>query len=227
LWRAIEAGATAFVARVPRAEIDLNRDEREIDPALIDPPLAPRLLKATPRSKGGIGLVPSRIAGIGAIWNARLKHDELKRRIEQIHRPYHRAIARALEQARESFGTAVLLDDQSMPPRAPGEAQLVFGDRYGATAEPGLVQSAVVAARAAGYRTACNAPYAGGYVIDRHGRAGAAIQALQVEIDRSTYLDVELSKPGPGFAKACELITLVCAALETHLLGDSEAIAAE
>ncbi|MGQ0558086.1 MAG: N-formylglutamate amidohydrolase, partial [Sphingosinicella sp.] len=104
LWRAIEAGVTAFVARTPRAEIDLNRDEREIDPALIEPPPAPDALKATPRSRGGIGLVPSRIAGIGAIWNTRLPHGELKRRIATVHRPYHKAIAAALHEARERFG---------------------------------------------------------------------------------------------------------------------------
>jgi len=40
VWRATANGATAFIARAPRAEIDLNRDEREIDPALIVPPLA-------------------------------------------------------------------------------------------------------------------------------------------------------------------------------------------
>src|SRR6187397_378665 len=39
IWRATDAGATAFVAHAPRAEIDLNRDEREIDPLLIAPAL--------------------------------------------------------------------------------------------------------------------------------------------------------------------------------------------
>src|SRR3712207_847282 len=38
VWRAIAGGATALVALRPRAEIDLNRDEREIDAAMIAPP---------------------------------------------------------------------------------------------------------------------------------------------------------------------------------------------
>src|SRR6476620_4522899 len=38
VWRATAFGATAFIARAPRAEIDLNRDEREIEPGLIVPP---------------------------------------------------------------------------------------------------------------------------------------------------------------------------------------------
>src|SRR5687767_3598734 len=31
-------GAVAIIAHTPRAEIDLNRDEREVDPAIIAPP---------------------------------------------------------------------------------------------------------------------------------------------------------------------------------------------
>src|SRR5205085_3050488 len=40
IWRATALGMTAFVARAPRLEIDLNREEREIDPSLITPPLS-------------------------------------------------------------------------------------------------------------------------------------------------------------------------------------------
>ncbi|MGQ0559395.1 MAG: N-formylglutamate amidohydrolase, partial [Sphingosinicella sp.] len=132
-----------------------------------------------------------------------------------------------LHEARERFGVAVLLDVHSMPPRSRNEAKLVFGDRYGATAEPGLVQAAIAAARAAGYATACNAPYAGGYVIDRHGRPERGVHALQIEIDRSIYLDVELRAPGPGFAEACRLIETIATSLENYLIGPAPAIAAE
>ena len=72
VWRATAAGATAFVARAPRAEIDLNRDEREIDPAMVAPPLPPRSLLQSARTRGGLGLIPSRITGAGAIWRERI-----------------------------------------------------------------------------------------------------------------------------------------------------------
>ena len=65
VWQATAAGVTAFVALAPRAEVDLNRDEREIDPVLIDPPLPSTSVVQTVRSRGGIGLIPSRIAGAG------------------------------------------------------------------------------------------------------------------------------------------------------------------
>ena len=229
VWRATAAGAVAFVARAPRAEIDLNRDEREIDPNMVAPPLPSGSIMASVRSRGGIGLIPSRIAGVGAIWRERVPRPELVRRIEQIHRPYHRAVGQALEQARDRFGAAILLDCHSMPPRggADGTCPVVFGDRYGTSSDPGLVEAAMAASRALGYRTACNAPYAGGYVCGRHGRPEKAIHAIQIEIDRSAYLDAELRSPGPGFAGACALIAAVVAALEARLFGTEPAVAAE
>jgi len=232
VWRATAAGATAFIARAPRAEIDLNRDERELDPALIQPPLAAGALVQSARTRGGLGLIPSRIAGAGPIWRERIARAELNRRIEDVHKPYHRAIEAALELARERFGAAILLDCHSMPPRprihgGAGAATVIFGDRHGATISADLLDAAVSAARGLGYKTACNAPYAGGYVVGRHGRPREGLHALQIELDRSIYLDEDLRAPGPGFEGACRLIAAVAAALETRLLGPAEAIAAE
>ncbi len=229
IWRATDSGATAFVATAPRAEIDLNRDEREIDPALLAPPLPAGGVVQSIRTRGGIGLIPSRIAGAGALWRERIAHGELRRRIETIHRPYHEAIAAALADARERFGAAVLLDCHSMPPRGqPGEgAAVVFGDRHGTTAGGALVAAAVAAVRGLGYEAACNTPYAGGYIVARHGAPARGVHALQMEIDRSAYLDVELRSPGPGFAASCRLVACVVTALEDRLFGTAEGIAAE
>ena len=231
VWQATAAGATAFVARAPRAEIDLNREEQEIDPSLIAPPLPAASIVQSLRARGGIGLIPSRITGAGAIWKERIPQVELTRRIEQIHRPYHQALDSALRQARERFGVAMLLDCHSMPPRPKGvpdgEAAVVFGDRFGATTAAELTEAAVEAARSLGYGTAVNSPYAGGHVVAHHGRPDQRIHALQIEIDRSAYLDVDLRSPGPGFAGACRLIAVVVEALENRLLEGDQAIAAE
>jgi N-formylglutamate amidohydrolase len=232
IWRAVQDGATAFVARVARAEIDLNRDEREIDPALVAPPPPPASVLQSARTRGGLGLVPSRIAGAGAIWLHRLSRDELKRRIETVHRPYHEALARALEAARERFGAAVLLDCHSMPPREPiggiRPPPIVFGDRHGTSIAPALLETAVEAARKSGFASAANAPYAGGYVVTRHGAPTRGVHALQLEIDRSVYLDAKLKEPGPGFDRAASLVAAVAAALAARILGHSpDAIAAE
>jgi N-formylglutamate amidohydrolase len=104
---------------------------------------------------------------------------------------------------------------------------VIFGDRHGTTITADLLDAAVAAAQGLGYRTACNAPYAGGYVVGRHGRPQRNVHALQIELDRALYLDKDLRAPGPGFEGACRLIAAVAHALEERLLGAADAIAAE
>jgi len=229
VWRAVADGATALIANSPRAEIDLNRDEREIDPATVVPSPPQRSILPSARMKGGLGLIPSRIAGSGSIWLHRLGQDELRRRIEEIHRPYHQALREALERARSCFGVAILLDCHSMPPRnmGAGHPALVFGDRHGTSIAPELLDAAIVAARNAGFSTGRNNPYAGGYITTAHGRPESGIHALQLEIDRSLYLDPSLREPGPGFDDVAKLIAQLAAALADRATTTPLAIAAE
>lgn len=229
VWRAVAAGATAIVASAPRAEIDLNRDEREVDPAMVAPPPQGDAILSSVRTRGGLGLVPARIAGAGTLWRGRMSRDELNRRIEVIHRPYHAALADALARARRHFGAAVLLDCHSMPPRVPAAvgASLVFGDRFGTTTSPELMAIAMATARALGFAAGLNDPYAGGHVIERHGRPAERVHALQIEIDRAAYLDSGLRAPGPGFDEVARLIAAVSEALATAATGDALPVAAE
>jgi len=228
IWRAQSGGATALIARAPRAEIDLNRDPREIDPSMIMPPPTGRALLQSPRTRGGLGLVPSRISGSGSIWLHRLPEQELARRIAEVHAPYHEALERALRKARTRFGIAILLDCHSMPPRAQGGGPgVVFGDRHGTSIAPDLIEAAVAAAEAAGFETARNAPYAGGYITARHGQPASGIHAIQLELDRSLYLDEELRSPGGGFDRAARMIAGVAAALAAKALEPAHVIAAE
>jgi N-formylglutamate amidohydrolase len=227
---ALRTGATAIVASRPRAEIDLNRDEREIDPAIVVPPPPLESLMPSARTRGGLGLVPARISGAGPIWRHRIECAEVIRRIEQIHRPYHAALADALDRARARFGIAILLDCHSMPPRpgpGTGQAEVVFGDLHGTTVAPDLLDVALQTTRQSGFRTACNVPYAGGYITARHGRPTEGIHAIQIEIDRSLYLSPDMRSPGKGFDRTSALFANIACAIADRATGSSQAIAAE
>ena len=228
VWRAVEAGSGAIVAEAPRAEIDLNRDERELDPGMIVPRPHASTILDSPRMRGGLGLVPARMSGAGAIWRERIPAADIARRIARIHRPYHAALAEQLAALRARFGVAVLLDCHSMPPRSDGgQAQIVLGDRHGSSMAPRLVAAAEAAVAAAGFSVARNAPFAGGYITARHGRPRAGVHALQLEIDRSLYLGPDLRTPGPGFDRVCRLIEAVAAALAAEARSEDIPVAAE
>jgi N-formylglutamate amidohydrolase len=138
-------------------------------------------------------------------------------------------VADALSAARQVFGVAVLLDCHSMPPRMDGGpgASIVFGDRYGVTIAPELLAAALHTTRALGYTADCNDPYAGGHVIERHGQPANRIHAVQMEIDRSCYLNAALREAGSGFDLAARLVAAVSDAMAATALATPAAIAAE
>jgi N-formylglutamate amidohydrolase len=90
-----------------------------------------------------------------------------------------------------------------MPPlpasRSPA-ANIVLGDRFGRSASAEVVAAIVTEARRAGLRIARNAPYAGAHTLERHGRPGANIHAIQIELDRALYLKPGLRSLGSGLA---------------------------
>src|SRR5690349_12287352 len=101
-----ETGAALLVAHAPRAMVDLNRAPDDVDWDMIagGPPERRVRHAAGRRARSGLGLVPRRLPGLGELWRRRLTYDELTARIEQVHQPYHAALAEGLEQLRDRWG---------------------------------------------------------------------------------------------------------------------------
>ena len=222
-WRAIAAGFGAVVQNVPRAVIDCNRDEEEVDPGAIAG-ISPA--PVGPRARYGLGLIASRTHRHGALWRQPIDRAELKRRIEEVHRPYHQALATALDMLAARFGEALLIDCHSMPPR-PGQAEIVIGDRRGKSAAAWLSTEAAGIARSAGFKTALNDPYAGGAIVARHGCPGEGIYAIQLEIDRSTYLARDGRTAGVGFDRIACLVESLATGLGEAIIARGLREAAE
>ena len=222
-WRAIGAGFGAIIQNVPRAVIDCNRGEEEVDPAAIEG-VSPA--PVGPRARHGLGLVPSRTHRHGSLWRRRIDRTELKRRVDEVHRPYHRHLAEELAALAGRFGEAALLDCHSMPSRA-GQAYIIIGDRHGTSAASWLTAEAARIARAAGFKVALNDPYAGGAIISAHGRPAAGIHAIQLEICRATYLAGDGRTPGPGMDRIAAFLESLAAGLGEALLSRGIKEAAE
>lgn len=223
---AAHEGETLFIANRPRAWIDLNRAEHERDPKLDDGAST----KSQPQSaklRSGLGLVPRRVAAAGDIWRRRLSGEEVSARIRADHRPYHEALAAALKTARDRFGVAILLDIHSMPPLGLPEAapRIVLGDRFGKSASSRFLGRLEGVARAHGIACAVNAPYSGGHILDAHADPRRGIHAIQIEFDRSLYLDPTLDHPGPGLPRAARALRAMIDAVADEAMPG--AIAAE
>jgi N-formylglutamate amidohydrolase len=215
---AVKGGTATIVAQTPRLWIDLNRAESELDPAMVRggvPSGAPLL----PRVRGGLGLIPRRLAVLGEIWRGPLDPADIAQRIAAHHRPWHDTIESLLRRTHERFGVALLIDLHSMPPlTGPDAPRIVIGDRFGRSAAAQLTAAAEAIIAGAGHRVAANAPYAGGYTLDRHAHPARGIHALQVEIDRSLYLDDAFDAPGPGLPRMQALVAELVARLADEIV---------
>jgi N-formylglutamate amidohydrolase len=232
-----QTGAALLVAHAPRAMLDLNRATDDMDWSMVADvvPSGARHSLANRRARSGLGLVPRRLPGLGEVWKHRMTGAELEARVAGIHTPYHAALAIALEDLRDRWGAALLIDLHSMPPlraRHAGErpAEFVIGDRFGASCDHHLAAAAFAWFEGQGRIAVHNRPYAGGYVLDRHGKPARGIHALQVEVCRASYLDTRMDEPSgrfPGMIKTLAGLVRAMAAEVLALGGERMPLAAE
>ncbi len=204
-------GAPLLAATAPRAFIDLNRSADELDPALIE---GVRKSSHNPRVTSGLGVIPRVVANGRSIYRGKLPLDEAHARLRDHWRPYHDRLQKLLDDTRLAFGEAVLIDCHSMPHEAidsigtssTPHPEIVLGDRFGAAADPGLVDRIEAAFASAGLRVARNSPFAGAYTAQHYGRPSRGQHVIQVEIDRSLYMNERLVRPSGNFQAFQELL---------------------
>ncbi|MDA0662068.1 MAG: N-formylglutamate amidohydrolase [Proteobacteria bacterium] len=204
-------GATVLKALFPRAYLDANRLEDDLDPALL-PPGTP--VTAGEKSKLGIGLVRRVVTPEFPIYDRLLSLDEIENRVSTYYRPYHETLGSVLSALHESFGQAVFIDWHSMKsvgnaatPDGAGATRpdFVLGDRHGKSCAPGLTRAISDYLTTQGYRVSVNDPYAGGATMQRYGAPKQGVHGLQIEMNRALYLDekaVTMTDGVPALRKA-------------------------
>ena len=217
--KVIDYGAPFLVAQVPRAFVDLNRAADELDPALIE---GVRRNVHNPRVGSGLGVIPRVVAGGRSIYRGKLSLEEAHSRLQTYWYPYHNKLTALLDQSFRLFGESILIDCHSMPREALDAARksgerphVVIGDRFGAAASARLVDQIAAAFEGQGLRVARNAPFAGAYSTVAYGRPVRSQHAVQVEIDRSLYMNEATLEMLPEFDE-----------LQSKLLGAASEIAA-
>lgn len=205
-------GATLIAARYARAVTDLNRDANELDPDMFsDGPPRP-CGTPTARVAAGLGCFPRIAAGGEQIYARKLTRAEGEARLSQIHDKYHERVQLELQSMRLRHGVAVLIDCHSMPSKQPSQRDLpdiILGDRFGSSCNSKLTGRVERAFKASGLRVTRNAPYAGGFTTRRYGRPKTGIHALQIEINRSLYMDEETLELHEGFNELKDVLIYV------------------
>jgi N-formylglutamate amidohydrolase len=201
----VRLGAPLMSARFPRAYLDLNREPYELDPRMFDGRLPAYANTRSMRVAGGLGTIPRIVADGHDIYRGRLPVAEALRRIDQLYKPYHRALRGLLKRTSEGFGQVVLIDCHSMPSTSFGrdeaaKADVVLGDRYGTSCASYLTDLVDATLRSRGYAVMRNKPYAGGFITEHYGAPAHNRHTLQVEVNRALYMDERTLQPSPRFA---------------------------
>ena len=156
------------------------------------------------------------------IYSRKLRVDEIDRRIERCHVPYHEALTRLLDETHRTFGVVHHLNCHSMNSVAGvmGEggvgkvrADFVLGDRDGTTCDPAFTEFVRATLTVMGYAVRLNEPYKGVELVRAHSNPARGRHSLQIEINKRLYMDEAARTPHAGFE-----------ALQARLLDLTEAI---
>jgi N-formylglutamate deformylase len=205
-------GVAWIEALFPRSYLDANRNTTELDVTLLSDPWDDELATdpvVLSKVRLGKGLVWRCTDDGTAIYDRQLTAAEVRERIARCWRPYHAAVAEAIDAAHARHGYSMHLNCHSMPAVAashatefPGlaHADFVIGDRDGSTASPALSALVCELLRGFGYDVAYNHPYKGVELVRRYGDPAANRHSIQVEINRKLYMDEQTLEPNAGFA---------------------------
>ncbi|MBX9747036.1 MAG: N-formylglutamate amidohydrolase, partial [Hyphomonadaceae bacterium] len=170
-------GAPMLRALFPRAYVDVNRSQFELDPRMFADSLPRTADSRSNRVLAGLGVVPRIVADGQDIYSRKLNYFDARRRIAACYVPYHEALRSLIAASRRKFGCAIIIDCHSMPsaggaPIRDGDKPLdfVLGDRFGAACNRSVVALVDQTLSGLGYNVVRNAPYAGGYVAATYGR---------------------------------------------------------
>jgi N-formylglutamate amidohydrolase len=196
-------GGVLMHALFPRAYLDINREPYELDPVLFKGTLPPFANSQSLRAMGGLGTIARIVNEKEEIYRKPLPVEAGLVRIDRLYKPYHAALARLLESTLGRFGVAFLIDCHSMPSqdvdRGAPWCDFVLGDRFGTSCAPEVTHAAESVLKGMGYKVALNKPYAGGFITEHYGRPDRGIHALQIEIDRSLYMNEVTFERLPSF----------------------------
>jgi N-formylglutamate amidohydrolase len=208
LWAgAPAAGGTLLCCLFPNTWIDVNRNETDMDPAVIDGTW-PVELRPTQRTLEGLGLIKTKSRYGEPFQERSLTVAEIEERLNGYYRPYHAELDRIVSALHARFGTLQQISCHCMsavgapthPDAGKPRADFCVSDLKGRTASKEAMALVVNTLRGYGYSVSVNDPYVGNELIARHGDPRRGVESIQVEINKKLFMDVKTFRKTAGFA---------------------------
>ena len=196
-------GAPFLKALFPRAFLDVNRQPFELDPSMFSDILPNFVTTQNSRISAGLGTIARVVSNGEKIYRDKLTFIEAETRINNFYWPYHQTLKTLIDDTKNEFGYCILLDCHSMPSgtnkyknscrSSTGSlGDIVLGDCYGTSCHRDIINSAIDILSGYGFSVRRNIPYAGGFITRNYGKPKEGVHAIQIELNRSLYMDEKL-----------------------------------
>ncbi len=196
-------GAPFIKALFPRAFLDVNRQPFELDPSMFSDILPNFVTTQNSRISAGLGTIARVVSNGEKIYRDKLTFIEAETRINNFYWPYHQTLKTLIDDTKNEFGYCILLDCHSMPSgtnkyknscrSSTGSlGDIVLGDCYGTSCHRDIINSAIDILSGYGFSVRRNIPYAGGFITRNYGKPKEGVHAIQIELNRSLYMDEKL-----------------------------------
>ena len=203
-----QVGATLLYCMFPNTWVDVNRDELDMDPAVVDGEW-PVALKPTPRTLEGLGLIKSK-SRYGELFQERkLAVAEIEERLAKYYRPYHAELKRIIDDLHARFGVVRQISCHCMsavgapthPDAGKPRPDFCIGDLHGRTTSPEFRALVVDTLKGLGYSVSVNEPYVGNVLIGRNSDPAHGIDSVQIEVNKKLFMDTKTFRATAGLAK--------------------------
>ena len=207
-------GAPLIIATFPRLFVDANRAPEDFEPGEAQGDFA-MPLQPSKKATVGKGIVWTRLHGLDSLYKGPLTATEVLHRIDSYWRPYHAAVAAALDTAFEEFGHVYHVNCHSMRARGnpmdeDGESDrpdFVISDGDGETSDPNFTKFVSDYLNREGFTALCNDPYKGAELIRRYSDPAHGRYSIQIEINRKLYMNEERVERAETFKTFQESVT--------------------
>lgn len=202
---ASDAGIPMIAMNIPRTFVDVNRDKIEIDETMYFDRKKPQDLIGSRRCRVGLGVIHRIVSQNKPIYDGLISYKEAMDRIKYVYEPYHKRLKQLIDKCHRKFGYCLLVDCHSMPSKIcniMNEAKPVefcVCNLFDESCPPSMSEFFGRELAEKDYRVEYNRPYAGAFITFNYCQPRKNIFTLQLEINRSIYMDENVYKKNADF----------------------------
>ena len=195
IMKASASGIPLISMNIPRTFVDVNRDKIEIDDSMyFDKTSEPNSIDSR-RCRVGLGVIHRIIAQNKPIYDGLLSYQEVLDRIKFVYDPYHKRLKQLIDKCYKKFGFCLLIDCHSMPSKICNimnedkPVEFCISNLFDESCPVEVSHFMAEQLSKQEYRVEFNRPYAGAYITFNYSQPRKNIYTLQLEINRSLYMD--------------------------------------